>query len=89
MDFCLMAHSVTVVLNAQARAEIGDSVRLSLGSPPGVLSGSARIGTLSDSIAGALTRCLVDGYHLAGKIDSIDLERRRAQVSVVGERSEG
>lgn len=87
VDFCLMPHSVTVILEAGAESEIGDSVSLGLGSPPSVLAGGSRVGALNDSIANALTRCLTDGYRLAGRIESIDLERRRAQVTITGERS--
>jgi hypothetical protein len=80
-----MPHSVTVILEAGAESEIGDPVSLGLGSPPSVLAGGSRVGALNDSIA--LTRCLTDGYRLAGRIESIDLERRRAQVTIAGERS--
>jgi hypothetical protein len=82
-----MPHSVTVVLERGAESEIGDPVTLGLGSPPSLLAGGERVGALSDSIANALTRCLSDGYRLAGRIESIDLERRRAQVTIAGERS--
>lgn len=87
IDFCLMPHRVTVVLEAGTESEIGDRVSLGLGSPPTVLSGGSRVGVLSDSIASALTQCLTDGYRLNGRIESIDLERRRAQVRITGERS--
>jgi hypothetical protein len=87
VDFCLMTHTITVALDAEAGIEIADIVHLGLGSPPSVLCGATKVGTLSDSIANALARCLIDGYHLVGKVDSIDLERKRAQITVAGKRT--
>lgn len=88
IDFCLMTHPVQVSLLPGAPAQIGDPVTLGLGSPPTVNAGPELIGTLSDGIAQALGRCLIDGFRLTGKIDEIDLEGRIARITVSGEPAE-
>lgn len=86
LDFCLMTHTVDVALDPTASCRIGDTVDLGLGNPPTVTAHGSRIGELDDTIARGLARCLTDGYQLGGKIDGIDLEGRRARVTVSGTR---
>lgn len=84
VDFCLMTHTVDLILDVEAGCQIGDAVNLGLANPPTVTAGGSRIGELDDTIARALARCLSNGYRLVGKIDSIGLEGRRAQATVSG-----
>jgi hypothetical protein len=84
-----MTHTVEVALDLAAYCQIGDSVNIGLANPPTVTIGGSRVGELDDSVARGLARCLIDGYRLSGKIDSIDLEGRRARVTVSGTRIEG
>lgn len=84
LDFCLMTHTVDVALDPDVACKIGDAVDLGLANPPTVTAGGSRIGELDDTVARGLTRCLTDGYRLGGRIDSIDLEGRRAKVTLSG-----
>lgn len=86
LDFCLMTHTVDVALDTLATCQIGDPVDLGLANPPTVAAAGSRIGELDDTVARGLARCLTDGYAFTGKIDTIDLEGRRAQVTVSGAR---
>jgi hypothetical protein len=82
-----MEHSVEVAFSEGSGAVAGMAVRLGLGSPPRVLSGSGDIGEVSDSLAGGLTRCLLDGFAMSGVIEAVDLEGRRGQISISGRRA--
>lgn len=89
IDFCLMTHTVDVALDHGAGSQIGDAVDLGLANPPVVTTGGLRVGELDDTVSRGLARCLTDGYRLSGKIDGIDLEGRRAKVTVSGTRIGG
>lgn len=83
-EFCLMEHSVEVIFVEGSGAAAGMPVRLALASPPRVLSGSQTVGEVSDSLAGGLTRCLLQGFAMSGVVDAVDLEGGRGQVRISG-----
>jgi hypothetical protein len=84
-DFCLRTHTVGMQISGGARPEIGITVWVVLGSPPKVLGEGGELGVLDDPLAGGLTQCLVEGFRFSGAVDRVDLEGRRAIVTVTGE----
>ncbi|HVO55959.1 MAG TPA: hypothetical protein VMT37_16235 [Solirubrobacterales bacterium] len=83
-DFCLRTHTLGVRLRAGAELEIGVAVSIGLGSPPWVVADGEEVGELDDPLAGGLTHCLVEGFRFSGFVDQVDLEGRRARVTVKG-----
>jgi hypothetical protein len=87
LEFCLMTHSLRVEFSATDVVAPGDHVRLIAAGPPRVLSQGREVGVLRDSLAGAMGRCLADGYEMAGVVDLVDLEGRFGQITIRGQKA--
>jgi hypothetical protein len=86
-EFCAMEHTVEVSFTEGSGAVAGMPVGLGLGSPPRILGAGGQIGEVSDSLAGGLARCLLDGFAMSGVVDAVDLEGRRGQITVSGRKA--
>jgi hypothetical protein len=84
IEFCLRQHSLRVEFSTAGAASPGEEVRLLLASPPQVLCGARQVGQVRDSLAGGMSRCLLDGYEMAGVVDFVDLTGKSGQITVCG-----
>jgi hypothetical protein len=80
-----MTHSLRVEFSAKGAVAPDDPVRLIAAGPPRVLRQGREVGVVRDSLAGAMSRCLADGYEMAGVVDLVDLEGRYGQITVRGQ----
>lgn len=83
-EFCLRQYSLRVEFSTAGAASPGEEVRLVLASPPQVVRGNREVGQVRDSLAGAMSRCLLDGYEMAGVVDFVDLTGKDGQITVSG-----
>lgn len=85
-EFCAQTHAVPFLAVDSARPAAGTPVRLVLGEPPRVISGSDEIGTVKGPIATAMRGCLTLGYEMAGSVESFDTQARAGRLTIAGRR---
>jgi hypothetical protein len=82
---CERQHTVSFTLASPA--EVGASLRITLGEPPVVVADGRDIGVLNDiRQAATLAACIKFGYRVVGEVVAIDADRREGFATVTGVR---
>lgn len=83
-DFCANSHRIRFLFTASKPPMRGDPVRLALGDPPFVMSGSDMIGRVLGAEAVSMNGCLRLHWDMVGEIAEFDHRTRKGVITLRG-----